>query len=62
MNNPSAFAEGISMALIHTVAGLVVALPHLVAYNIFSSILDQWETKAESCASDVVSKQVVAHV
>lgn len=47
LSDPSMFADGISLALITTVGGLVVAIPHLVAYNYFVTILDNLETKTQ---------------
>jgi biopolymer transport protein ExbB len=47
LTDPSMFADGISLALITTVGGLVVAIPHLVAYNYFVSILDNLESKMQ---------------
>lgn len=47
LSDPSMFADGISLALITTVGGLVVAIPHLVAYNYFVSSLDDIERKVQ---------------
>ena len=46
--NPTIFSSGISVALITTIAGLIVAIPHLIAYNIFISILDKLEISFKS--------------
>jgi len=46
--NPTIFSSGISVALITTIAGLIVAIPHLIAYNIFISILDKLEISLKS--------------
>ena len=43
MGDPSYFAGGISMALITTVGGLIVAIPHHVAHSYFLGILDDIE-------------------
>ncbi len=43
MGDPSIFAGGISMALITTVAGLIVAIPHYIGYNYLVSMLDGLE-------------------
>ena len=48
LNDPSIFSSGISIALITTVAGLIVAIPHFVAYNYFVGILDKVENYVES--------------
>ncbi len=47
LNNPSLFAGGISMALITTVGGLVVAIPHYIGYNYLVGILDDLELELE---------------
>lgn len=46
-NDPASFAGGISMALITTVGGLIVAIPHYVAYSYFISDIDKIESKLE---------------
>lgn len=48
MSNPSFFSTGISVALITTVAGLIVAIPHYVGYNYFSKELDSLEIELRS--------------
>jgi len=48
MNDPSAFAGGISMALITTVAGLIVAIPHYIGYNYLIGMLDSLESTVTS--------------
>lgn len=47
LNDPSLFAGGISMALITTVGGLIVAIPHLVGHNYLTSSLDHIEAVLE---------------
>ncbi len=47
LGDPSVFSGGISIALITTVAGLIVAIPHYVGYNYFASLLDSIELKLE---------------
>jgi biopolymer transport protein ExbB len=47
MDDPAMFANGISYALITTVAGLVVAIPHLVAYNYAIGLIDVIGVKLE---------------
>ena len=39
----SFFANGISLALITTIAGLIVAIPHLIAYNYLIKSVDVLE-------------------
>jgi biopolymer transport protein ExbB len=48
MGDPSIFAGGISMALITTVAGLIVAIPHYIGYNYLVSMLDGLEATITS--------------
>ena len=47
LDNPSLFAEGISMALVTTVGGLVVAIPHFVGHNYIEGSLIRAEKKLE---------------
>jgi biopolymer transport protein ExbB len=48
--NPSMFAGGISMALLTTVGGLIVAIPHFVGYNYLTGLLDDLEIRLEKNA------------
>jgi biopolymer transport protein ExbB len=41
------FASGISLALITTIGGLIVALPHYIAYNYLSGSFTKLESKYE---------------
>jgi len=43
LGDPSIFAGGISLALITTVGGLVVAIPHYIGYNYLINMLDALE-------------------
>ena len=45
LGDPSVFASGISLALITTVGGLVVAIPHYIGYNYLVGMLDKIEAK-----------------
>jgi biopolymer transport protein ExbB len=45
LGDPSVFASGISLALITTVGGLVVAIPHYIGYNYLVGMLDKLEAK-----------------
>ena len=45
LGDPSIFSNGISIALITTVAGLIVAIPHYIGYNYIVGILDDIELK-----------------
>jgi len=47
LGDPSIFSNGISIALITTIAGLIVAIPHHIAYNHFISQIDAIELKAK---------------
>lgn len=47
LDNPSLFAEGISYALITTVAGLVVAIPHVIGFHFLTGRLDYLENNLE---------------
>ncbi|WP_456323998.1 MotA/TolQ/ExbB proton channel family protein [Hydrogenimonas sp.] len=47
MGNPAAFAGGISMALVTTVGGLIVAIIHAIGYNYLVAWLDSIEANIE---------------
>lgn len=47
LNNPASFASGISLALITTVGGLIVAIPHTVGHSYLLRLLDQVEVSLE---------------
>ena len=47
LGDPSVFSSGISIALITTVAGLIVSIPHYIAYNYFISSLNKLEHSIE---------------
>jgi biopolymer transport protein ExbB len=47
LNNPASFAKGISMALITTVGGMIVAIPHYIGYNYLIGMVDRIEVKLE---------------
>lgn len=53
MSNPSLFAGGISMALVTTVGGLIVAIPHFIGHNYIVGVLDNLEVQLEQ---DLVPK------
>ncbi|MCT4642037.1 MAG: MotA/TolQ/ExbB proton channel family protein [Bacteriovoracaceae bacterium] len=54
LSDPSLFAGGIAMALVTTVGGLVVAIPHFIGYNYLVSSLDDIEMKLEKEASSIL--------
>ena len=43
LGDPSYFADGISMAMITTIAGLIVAIPHYIGYNYIVGMMDKLE-------------------
>lgn len=47
LSDPSLFAGGIAMALLTTVGGLIVAIPHFVGYNYLAGALDDYEIELE---------------
>jgi len=54
LGDPTVFSSGISIALITTVAGLVVAIPHYIGYNYFIGSLDKLEIKLEKAVLDKI--------
>lgn len=48
MGDPSVFARGISMALVTTVGGLIVAIVHTIGYNYLIAYLDSIEANIEA--------------
>lgn len=57
LNNPASFAGGISMALITTVGGLVVAIPHTIGHSYLLRLLDHLEITIEHrVISDLLRK------
>lgn len=47
LTDPGQFASGISYALITTIVGLIVAIPHYIAHNYLSGELDSLEIQME---------------
>jgi len=47
LGQTSVFASGISVALITTIAGLIVAIPHIMGYNYFISRIDKIELEIQ---------------
>jgi biopolymer transport protein ExbB len=45
--DPSLFASGISVALITTIGGMIVAIPHFIGHNYLLGMLDSLEAKIE---------------
>ena len=54
LDDPSAFATGIKFALVTTVLGLVVAIPHVIAFNYLNARMEQEQ--------DEVENQVLLHL
>lgn len=54
LGDPTVFSSGISIALITTVAGLIVAIPHYIGYNYFIGSLDKIEIKLEKVVLDKI--------
>ena len=48
LDDPSIFSSSISLALITTVVGLVVSIPHYIFYNYFIGVLDNYELKLKN--------------
>ena len=53
--DPGAVGGGISEALLTTATGLLVAMPALIAYNLFSRRVDDYILLVEQMISDVVT-------
>ena len=47
MGDPSVFASGISLALITTVGGLIVSIPHYIGHNYLIGMVDELEQTLE---------------
>lgn len=47
LGDPTIFSGGIAVALITTIAGIIVSIPHQIAYNHFISLIDKIELKAK---------------
>lgn len=56
LTDPSYFAQGISMALLTTVGGMIVAIPHYVGHNYLIGLLDQIESAIENRLIKLVTK------
>lgn len=54
--NPSDLAGGIWEALITTAAGLIVAIPALIAYIAFSRVADRFAREAEAAVSQIAHR------
>lgn len=54
LSDPGQFASGISYALITTIVGLIVAIPHFIAHNYLSGELDHLEIEMERSISPML--------
>lgn len=54
LSDPGQFASGISYALITTIVGLIVAIPHYIAHNYLSGELDNMEIQMEKHISPML--------
>ena len=54
LSDPSNFAKGISMALVTTVGGMIVAIPHFVGHNYLLGMLDKLEASLEKSVIEKV--------
>jgi biopolymer transport protein ExbB len=57
LNDPGQFAQGISYALITTIVGLIVAIPHYIAHNYLSGQLDSLEIEMEKSISPMLKAE-----
>ncbi len=57
---PSDLSQGISKALFHTLLGLVLAIPCLLVFGIYRSIIDRWCTRGTVIAGTIVERMPVA--
>lgn len=56
----NSFASGISLALITTVGGLIVALPHYIGYNYLSGSFTKLESKYESLIVNRITREKIS--
>ena len=56
--DPGAVAGGISEALITTAAGLIIAIPGVVAYNMFQKKVEEWNVQLETAIADFAQAAV----
>ena len=59
-NGANSFASGISLALITTVGGLIVALPHYIGYNYLSGSFTKLEAKYESLIVNRITSEKIS--
>jgi len=56
-----AVSAGISEALVTTAAGLIVAIPAVVAYNIFAKKVDRFILEIEESSTDLIDYITLEH-
>lgn len=57
LGDPAIFSSGISLALITTVGGLVVAIPHYIGYNYLIGMLDRLEITLTKKLHQIIYKE-----
>ena len=58
--DPQELAGGISMALLTTAAGLVIAIPCLVFYNVYDSIVNRQVLDIETVSVEVINQLIAS--
>lgn len=58
-NGADSFASGISLALITTVGGLIVSLPHYIGYNYLAGSFTKLESKYESLIVNRITREKI---
>ena len=58
--DPQELAGGISMALLTTAAGLVIAIPCLVFYNVYDSIVNRQVLDIETVSAEVINQLIAS--
>ena len=53
--DPNAIAGGISQALLTTAGGLIIAIPSIIAYNIFNKKIEKMSLEVEKTATFIVN-------
>ncbi|MGL4971276.1 MAG: MotA/TolQ/ExbB proton channel family protein [Cetobacterium sp.] len=53
--DPNAIAGGISQALLTTAGGLIIAIPSIIAYNIFNKKIEKMSLEVEKIATLIVN-------
>lgn len=59
--NATAVSTGISEALVTTAAGLLIAMPAVVAYNIFTKKIERFVLEIERSATDLMDQITLDH-